>query len=266
MKLKCARYFSAARWGVVVCAVMIAVIYLADSSHALAQQASPQWNARLEALQPARPMEYFELGEEIADAAATDDERDLARHLFALAGALDADRLGRSAALALADMETDAQVKRRLLALASLLGRGASSNDTFAGPQPGGETALRVCEALSLYRRGRGPQALSKLDEANAAALLRQFGDILPGGYNQFVQDCRIYRADLRPTINEGELARMLRLEEALLAGDDRSWSSDLLVTGAAPLIEIDPARVAETLKVDPENNIYRGGRWVKGE
>lgn len=238
-----------------------------------AAHADSRWNARLEKLQPAQPMKYFELAEDIADAGETAAERDLARYLFALAGALDPDRLGRSAALALADMEADASVKRRLLALASLLGEGggghaggAGGNDTIADVAPSGETTLTVCEALALYRRGRGPQALTRMDENGANAILKQYGDLLPGGYNQFMQDCRIYRNDLRPILSDLELNRMLRLEEALLAGDDRSWASDLLVNKATPLIEIDPTRVAETLKVNPEYCIYRGGRWVKAE
>ena len=271
------RQLSLGRNGAVItCASLTVIVFLLATAVAARQsepgnpsaETSQRWDAQLEALHPARPMEYFELAEDVIDAASSDEDRALARHLFALAGALDAPRLGRSAALALADMEADAPTKRRLLALASLLGGGggAAPNDIFADGRHGGETALLVCEALSLYRRGRGPQALNKLENPDAAALLKQHGDLLPGGYNQFMQDCRIYKGDLRPTINEAELARMLQLEEAILAGDDRSWSSDLLVNDAAPLIEIDPTRVAEALKVSPEYSTYRAGRWVKAE
>src|SRR5262245_1831352 len=82
------------------------------------------WTARLEALKPAEPLAYFELAEEVADVAADAQQRELARHLFALAGMLDTKRLGRSACLAIADLEENAVVKRRLLALASLLASG----------------------------------------------------------------------------------------------------------------------------------------------
>src|SRR5690606_40590935 len=58
----------------------------------VAQQAT-RWEAQLEALQPQEPMRYFELAEEIADAATTPAERQLAQHLCALAGLLDRDRL-----------------------------------------------------------------------------------------------------------------------------------------------------------------------------
>lgn len=264
------RRFARAR----LCTILLMAIVIAmltTTSLRASQQESlvARWESELETLQPAQPMRYFELAEDIADAGETDAEREIAKYLFALAGALDSERLGRSAALALADLEANDSVKRRLLALATLLGGGGggasgSTNGTFTEAPPSGEAVLTVCEALSLYRRGRGPQALSMLEDPGASALIRQYGDLLPGGYNQFVQDCRIYRGDLRPILSDGELSRMLRLEEALLAGDQRSWSSDLLVTKASPLIEIDPTRVAETLKVNPEYSIYRGGKWVR--
>ena len=54
----------------------------------------------------------------------------------------------------------------------------------------------------------------------------------------------------------------MLELEAALLAGTERTWSSELAFGGGEPLIEVDPHRVAETLGVDPSRPYYRDGRW----
>jgi hypothetical protein len=56
----------------------------------------------------------------------------------------------------------------------------------------------------------------------------------------------------------------MLRLETALLAGSDRPWSSALLYGEGRPLIEVDPARLEETLGVDGSRPLYRAGRWVE--
>ena len=55
-----------------------------------ASEASDPWIERLEQLDPSRPLEYFALGEEIADVAeAHSAEQRLALELFALAGQLD---------------------------------------------------------------------------------------------------------------------------------------------------------------------------------
>ena len=70
-------------------------------------RATAVWSSRLEALHPSRPMEYFELAEEVADEAGDEAGRDLARRLFGLAGILDPEGLARSAALAQADLAAE---------------------------------------------------------------------------------------------------------------------------------------------------------------
>jgi hypothetical protein len=76
--------------------VAVAVVALAMSigmRHFATQAAAgaDRWRTRLESRRPEPPMAYFELAGELAVAAAASDEadRDLARRLFALAGALD---------------------------------------------------------------------------------------------------------------------------------------------------------------------------------
>ncbi|UCD75685.1 MAG: hypothetical protein JSV91_01975 [Phycisphaerales bacterium] len=231
-------------------------------------------DARLEALRPDRPMAYLELGEEIADAATTDAERDLARRLFALAGVLDSKRLGRSAALALADLAENPREKRRLLALASLLtppGHGQMLNgdgpggEAVIGPgTPAGSSAVvALVEAFSHYRKGEGAQALTQLRKPGAMELLERYSRHLPGGDKRFLEDCKHYREKVRPFLTAAELTGMLRLEAALLAGSQRSWSGELLLNDGRPLIEVDPQRLEDALEVDGSRPYYRGGRWV---
>jgi hypothetical protein len=55
----------------------------------------------------------------------------------------------------------------------------------------------------------------------------------------------------------------MLRFEAAILAGDGRSWTADLLLTEGRPLIEVDPDRMEEALGADGSMPCFRGGRWV---
>ena len=213
-------------------------------------------------------MAYFELAEEIADAASTPDQKELARHLFALAGALDDRRLGRSACLALADMADTPDAKRRLLALAALLDpTGASPLTISSSEKAGGRTAVAataVCEAMSRYRKGQGPAALSALKKPGAMELLEAHAAVLPGGLPRFLDDCKQMRGS-RPSLSPEDVDRMLRLEVAILTGAERSWSTELSLNVRVPaLLEIDPDRLAESLGVDAGKPLFRRGRWVE--
>jgi len=232
-----------------------------------APSAAETWQRRLEALDPARPMAYLELAEEVADASGDDEHRALARQLFALAGVLDPGRLGRSACLALADLEPREPEKRRLLALAELL-------DDRAGPEtsePAAETmtdfdvaaALAVGEALSFYRRGEGNRALPKLGMPGASELIDACQNVFRGGAARFIEDCRLYKGGRRPSLTETDLVSQLRLEAALLAGGRRTWSGDLLLSRGRPLPEVDPDRLDESLGVNGERACWREGKWM---
>ncbi len=226
------------------------------------------WDNRLEELRPQDPMAYFELAEEIADAAEDNTQRLLAKRLFGLAGVLDPEQLGRSACLALADLEEDEQERRRLMALATLFGDegiasgvGTSRTNLVAGHSP--SAVLSLCEAFSHYRKGAGSRALTALREYGAADLMAEVEFLLRGGMNRFIEDCRLYRGRLRPSLSESDLDRVLHLEIALLAGDERPWTSELLLSQGRPLVEVDPDRLGETLGIDASYSLYRSGRWV---
>jgi hypothetical protein len=224
------------------------------------------WERRLEALGPADPMAYFELAEEVADSAADEGERALARRLFGIAGALDPQRLGRSACLALADLEPVAHARRRLLALAALL------DERGGGPaedQPGGAdaldpvAALAVSEAFGHYRRGNGARALRVLEKPGAMDLLEAWGGaVFRGGSAGFLEDCWLYRSSRRPVLKDQDRMGMLRFEAAVLAGANRSWSGDLLLNEGRPLIEVDPDHIEDVLGVNADRPCYRSGRW----
>jgi hypothetical protein len=252
--------------------VCLLLIGLAAASPSPRRDAAGPWTDRLEALRPGVPTAYFELAEEVADQADDDAERSLARHLFALAGVLDRERLGRSACLALADLAEGEHDRRRLLALASLLGRGGigQTSLTLAGAgmseAPAPTAVLALTEAFSQYRRGRGSQALAALRQPGAMDLLRACDPYLPGGANRFLEECRSFRGRVRPSLSQADEIRMLRLEMALLAGSDRPWSSALLYGRGQPLIEVDPDRLEETLGVDGSHPLYRNGRWVEAD
>ncbi len=241
------------------------VVTLAAVLSSATQPSTTPWETRLESLDPGDPLGYFELAEEVADEADDDTGRGLARHLFALAASLDPPRLGRSVCLALADLETEDLAKRRLLALASLLDErvGRSSREQVGGAPPyETSAALAVADALAYYRAGRGGRALARLRTPGAMDVLEAYGTVFRGGATRFVEDCQLYRAHRKPPVSESDLLRMLRFEAALLAGDNRTWSGDLLLAGGRPLIEVDPNRLQESLGVDVTRPCYRDGQW----
>ncbi|MCZ6834690.1 MAG: hypothetical protein O7G85_02855 [Planctomycetota bacterium] len=230
------------------------------------QAVDPDWTAHLEALRPDHAMAYFELAEEVADLGTDESQRKLARQLFALAGVLDSSRLGKSACLALASMESKPHFKRRLIAMATLLGGEYPTinflrDDSRATIEP--LVALNVAEAFSFYRRGLGSRALSRLRDEESMALLRSLDSLLRGGANRFLEDCKLYKGQVRPSLSDSNLTKMLQIERALLSGHDRSWNSELLLTNGVPLIEIDTQRLDILLEVDASRSIYRAGRWV---
>ncbi len=253
---------------------MIALVASAVTLAVSAQQPAdqPDWSARLAHLDPARPKAYFELGEEIADAATNEHERELARTLFGLAGTLDRDALARSSALALASLSSDSRRRRSLTAVASLLGRPNAALDGDAAldqsdRRPTAAAAVALSEAFAFYRRGQGPRALGIVKGAEVDALLARYGAGTAGGAERFREDCRAYKGGLRPDPGRDARTAMLAIEESLLAaaagdGRAREWSSVLIETAGRPLIEIDSARLDEAFGVDPSKPWWRDGRW----
>jgi len=253
----------------VLCAYLLPALPSPQPVYGAAEEPGWQmWIDELEALRPQDPMAYFNLAERVADTAQTAEQQALARHLFGLAGALDAARLGRSAAIALADLAPSDAERRRLLALASLLGSPSLLSPelgdvSIAGGGYSDSTVLSLTSAFSYYRRGRGAAALTALREDDAEALLNACDAVVPGGARRFREDCRNYRGQLRPLLGRDELVRMLRLEVGLLAGDNRPWSGDLLLHRGQVLVEVDPSRLDEAFNINRTRAIFRDGQWL---
>lgn len=231
----------------------------------LAQADSPiDWSEQLEALQPTQPMEYFLLGEDVADAGETT----LARRLFALSAILGTGQLRHSALLALVAIEDDAQQRRRLAALAALLAADGAEPVAIGSPlddaahDPASVHVLG--EAFSFFRRGTGTRALRHLERTSTLDLLHSVGHALPSGSQGFIERARGMRGTGAARISDSQLVEMLQVELALLAGNERSWSADLVLYESTPLIEIDPERLDEALDVDASRTRYRDGQWVR--
>jgi hypothetical protein len=258
-----------------LCVVASSVIELAAAPQEgnQASESWAPWRDELRALSPSDPLAYIELAEDMLDAAHTVDTRSgnelrqLAQQLFGRAGALDPSVYGRSACLALAELSSDKMERERFLALAKLL----PSRDVLAAWSLGAHeqpvspsVALALSEALGYYRQGLGNRALSTLQKHDTETVLERFGDLLPGGPDRFLEDCKHYVGGRKPTIFEDGIARMLILESALLAGTERTWAGEVLLTTAPPLIEIDPSRLDEMLGVDASRPYFVNGSWER--
>lgn len=238
------------------------------SSQLVGQEANvrlfEKWNDRLELLDPSRPLDYFELAEEIADGAQTVNERALARELFGLAGLLDRETFGWSAALAIADLESLPASRQRLLAAAELL---ADSDQVDQSSKRARDTSregrLAFCRALGALRRGDSARARRHLDKADAKVAMEEFIFILPGGGQRFENDLQVYSGGLRPDLSGQEIESHLVAESMALAPREASWSVMLRATQSASLLVIDLDRLDRLFGVDPTRPFWREGRWV---
>lgn len=224
-----------------------------------AQAATARWQTRLARLDPLRPLDYLELAEEVADAAKDEDERDLARKLFGLAGALDTERLGRSAMLAIAALAGDLSTRARAEAAAELVGGQGTARESLRVESVQLEALTR---SFSHYRRGDGRRALAALRQNGADALLDVVGARLPGGAQGYRDECTAMRASSAVVIDPDMVRRQLELELALRRGELRSLSLDVALRGDEPLVEIDLADPQALWGVDPSRPWWRDGAW----
>lgn len=218
-----------------------------------------RWEQRLARLDPVRPIDYLELGEEVADSASSAAEKRLARELFGFAGALDPARLGRSAMLALASVaETDAERARALAAAELVGGRGAKRRSLVAEPAQ----LESLARAISYHRRAEGRKALAALKQDNADELLSRVGGALAGDAQVFRDECKAMKPGSQPVTDEDMVARGMLVELALRAGDLRTPGLDMALFGDAALPEIDLSDPESTWSVDPRRAWWRGGKW----
>ena len=227
---------------------------------AVATSAPPaRWIERLGRLDPLRPLDYLELGEEVADAATTEEELALARTLFGYAGALDTARLGRSAMLALAAIAPNDLERSRALAAAEIVGgRGLARGAERVDPAQ----IASLSRAFSFHRRGDGRRALAALRQDDADALLGALDAAIPGGAQAFRDEARAMRSSGGLATDENAIRRLEDVELALRLGPLRPVSLDLVVAGDAPLVEIDLADPASVWRVDPARPWWRNGAW----
>lgn len=251
---------------------------------------------RLRALEPGDPMAYFELGEEVVSSFPGARGYGLARELFALAYALDAERggpldLAPSAALAIAEV-SDPSERRWLLTMARTLRRGE------AAPTGRGEVSrewARCAEVVTLHRAGAYQRMRPLLRRVDMERTLRDAGlptedavrlvilieDAASNDRDEGRTDPRTRSDEVMrpnptnggnpgPALSSDDLALSLRAELLLVGGRPATWSADLALNNAAPARDLDPGELlsitgvsAERARFEAGAEGWRDGVWV---
>lgn len=220
---------------------------------------------RLAELVPSRPVEYLQLAEDVVDHASDGpgkaQDLALARRLAALAGSLDPQASGRSAALFLAELaEADAD-RARMASVAAYLDPATDAREQAAGDS---EAVLSLVRAFSHYRRGESQRARDAIARGGAAALLDRHPEILQGGSARFRADCDAMRNSGAPAMSAQQVDALQALASGTLAGAPRTWSEAIARGGLAPLAEVDLANPGTVFGVSPEECLWRDGAWVR--
>ncbi|MFN9132520.1 MAG: hypothetical protein ACK5XO_07525 [Phycisphaerales bacterium] len=279
--------------------------------------------ARLSALDPRRPADYFLLAEEVAmEADLSPAIRDLAIRLYVLAAVIDieqhasantpsappdstANAIAASACLGIAALCPKESDKRWLVAVAQLIdqqrttpsARPRAAAKVVAAPE---NVALDLASALGLARAGEGRRAEQLLNRPGVTELLRAYQNLIrtdassisgedrlreiirdwpvcpecrnrrvifrsdnPGRAPARAHACNTCNASPGPALSPDELLADLRLEDALLRGIHRVWSAQVEADQGAPLVDPEPALLAQRMRIDPSLRAFRRGEWV---
>lgn len=264
-------------------------------------------DARLTALSPTNPTAYYELGEQVAGEAVTPQDIAMARQLYVLAYELDRavggkSGLAPSVCFALAKIERLDEVRDWLRATAGTLDPRYVSTDwnVAAQPRASDQTALKAAEVLGLTRSGDGPDAIARMEQPGVRDLLVRYDPLFgengqTGGLTRLevqmrqwpcpecknkryvtrvgrdgpeVQLCSTCSGNPGPELTQSELVAHLSFESRLLSGLQRSWSAQVASDRGSPLLDPDPAQLAETLRgrygVMPDRPYWREGQWCQ--
>lgn len=242
---------------------------------------------RLAALDATDALAYLELGEEVTSETGAPEDRDLARHLYAVAYDLERRTSARPAVMAgaclgLAALEVSDEGSSWLYAVAGLVDpratRGAGAGVTTLAVAP--DVALAAANALGLARSGEGRRAGRIYEDEAVRDVFERYGRLLGGagglsGLSRFeraIRDwpdlecggsrvitrrgadgietllCPTCRDNPGPPMTEQEFLNHLRFESRLLRGIHQSWGAQIAADGGAPLLDPDPDRVPELL------------------
>ncbi len=190
-------------------------------------------------------LDLFEQAEVLSDGAACGSERwQQARGLLARSAAADRQGLGRSAFLALAELEErcGGDAAPGELALAAAARAAVRMEMPEAARAPLDEAARSsFAQALAEFRLGNAARLSNRLKKREVALMVEDFGFGLPNGARR-ISELAAARSKRPPNLTTAEIASMLLVEQAALGVGALGWAHDLARTLSAPLPELDPA------------------------
>ncbi len=249
---------------------------------------------RLQALRPSNPMAYFELAEEIAYEAQTEEEEDLARRLYVLAFELDRRtapvELGASACLGIRELSKNSVERQWLAALARAVDSEPSRIDwpLDVGGQDDAAESYLLAEAMGRHRAGDYRRATLGLDNDGARGVVDELPEhhvrvidrsinharntpacrsckrrrIISTGPETRARLCTACDGDPGPEFDLTALAEHVAVEAVLLDASPPNWSAQLLIMDGVPIRDFDASELARVYRVDPALSVWRDRRW----
>ncbi|MSR44493.1 MAG: hypothetical protein EXS15_03920 [Phycisphaerales bacterium] len=232
---------------------------------------SQRWGARLAALDPEVAEDYLRLAEEVADDSGQPESRALARQLYALAGVLDSQKVGTSAALGLAALEdsldsSGGTLARWWFAIAQRFSdtQLEVKGDSHASVRrSGSQVRLAIVDALTEYRRGNGRRSNDRLKDAQVRAVFETLIAEVPGGAAEFDRIALESVNGVAPTLSDETIESLLRLERALLRSKDDLWSDAFALGEGRPIGDAPLGSPSELFGADVARSLWRNGFWV---
>jgi hypothetical protein len=253
----------------------------------------PDLRGRLTALDPADPMAYFELAEEVAFEIRAPAGQRLARELFVLAFEIDRRSpeplgLGPSVALALADLAATPAERRWLRTLAAALAAGdAAEPDARPAALPRlapsdaatpEEDAITLALMLSDALAGEGRRvrdAVVRLAERSnlpidpeqsrfdrGYAEVRRIAAAAGVSDNDAFVAARALADAIAGLGGEDEpmeaIEAVLRVQAQLAGAAASTWGGQRRIDRGAPLYDVTPDTLAATFDIDPRRTVWR--------
>ena len=283
-------------------APFVLACWLACAANAQSYEGVIDLEDRLRALDPAEPMAYFLLAEEVAYEIPGPDGRALAERLYLLSLEADLESGGRyaiaaSACIALADLTPRPDEREWLRALARSLRDGGATfklDDEDAVDQAG---RLRVAQAISLFRGEAFRKARERLVREDGAQVFRSMeSDLGRVGMTEAILDSRASCPECRNrrTVRDGsgtvggresipcgtckgnpgarltdeEFVSLLVIEANLRGIEPEAWSARYLTGGGEAIRDVDPTELPLWYGVDPKATEFvceEGRGWRTG-
>lgn len=225
---------------------------------------STDFAARLEDLNPDQSEAYFDLGEEIAEVARSEEDRMLAIRLFVLADHHNPVMFRRSSILAIMPLIDDATVHRLLSAnlRAATVRTSLMPGGNHLSPRDS-DAIMGAVDALSALRKGDSKEFQRLLEIDGVAEVISAHSESLPGDI-RWMQRRLGKRGSRESTLEFDDQISTLELQAELLGSSDQPWSVVLHIERGRPVTVVEPIPLSEIFGISTSQDRWIDGRWVE--